>query len=80
MMERDCQMSREMSINPRSSTITVADRIVNDLLSSVNTQFIEFVPLEQSSAVNYIRANGLRPQWLGTPLDMNLKKIGLHTS
>ena len=55
MMERDCQMPREMSINPRSSTITVADGIVNDLLSSVNTQFREFVPREQSSAVNYVR-------------------------
>ena len=54
-MERDLQMAREMSVNPRSSTMTVADGIVNDLLSSVNTQFREFIPRDQSSAVNYVR-------------------------
>ena len=47
-----------MSLNPRSTTISVADGIVSDILSSVNTQFREFVPreqCEQSSAVNYVR-------------------------
>ena len=58
MMERDCQVPRKISLNPRSTTISVADGIVSDLLSSVNTQFREFVPreqCEQSSAVNYVR-------------------------
>ena len=60
-MERDCQVPREMSLNPCSTTIPVADEIVSDLLSSVNTQFREFVPREQreqreqSYAVNYVR-------------------------
>ena len=49
------QMARDMSVNPRPSTMTVADGIVNDLLSSVNTQFREFIPRDQSSAVNYVR-------------------------
>ena len=61
MMERDCQVPREMSLNPRSTTISSADLIVSDLLSTANTQFRDFIPREQpeqSSAVNYVRGEG----------------------
>ena len=35
--------------------MTVADGIVNDLLSSASTQFRDFIPRDQASAVNYVR-------------------------
>ena len=43
-MERDMQIIREMSVNSCTPTLTVADGIVNDLLSSASTQFRDFTP------------------------------------
>ena len=40
-MERDMQGLREM---PRATNLTVADGIVNDLLSTAHSQFRGFVP------------------------------------
>ena len=37
--------------------MTVADGIVNDLLSSASTQFRDFTPRDQTSAVNYVRVD-----------------------
>ena len=44
IMERDMQIIREMSVNSCTPTLTVADGIVNDLLSSASTQFRDFTP------------------------------------
>ena len=55
IMERDMQIIREMSASSRTPTLTVADGIVNDLISSASSQFRDFIPRDQTSAFNYVR-------------------------
>ena len=72
IMERDVQIIREMSVNYRTPTLTVADGIVNDILSSASSQFRDFTPRDQTSAVNYVRGEPNKyPERIVSPVARN---------
>ena len=67
-MERDMQGLREM---PRATNLTVADGIVNDLLSTAHSQFREFVPRDPGSALNYVCGEASKTPGRASPVARN---------
>ena len=56
---------------PCATNLTVADGIINDLLSKAHSQFREFVPRDPGSALNYVRGEASKTPGRASPVARN---------